>query len=100
MSSKFGNKPLELWFFYGKNCSICHDLWPKVQALMTTKYPEVELKHLAVEEHRELAAQERLLSVPGLIFWVHGREHFRANGFLYLKQLEDKVDPAYSAYYQ
>lgn len=94
------NQKLELWYFYGPNCAICHDLWPKVKALVEDEFPNLQLRYLNIEQHRELAAQNRMLSVPGILFWVAGREYFRANGFLYLKQLRDKLRPSYKAYYQ
>lgn len=68
--------------------------------MMEEDFPAIKLSYLNIEEHLELAGQNRMLSVPGIIFWVEGREHFRANGFLYLKQLRDKVAPAYMAYLQ
>lgn len=94
------NPPLQLWFFYGQDCSICHDLWPKVKRLVEEKFPKLELRHLDAAEHRELAGQNRMLSVPGILFWVEGREYLRTNGFVRLNQLEDQIQKAYSSYYQ
>ena len=67
---------------------------------MDEEFPEIQLSHLDAADHKELAAQNRLLSVPGLLFWVEGREHFRANGFLRMEELREKLAPAYEAYYQ
>lgn len=100
METNIKNPPLQVWFFYGKNCSICHDLYPKVKRLIDAEFPEIQLLHLDAANHQELAAQNCLLSVPGLLFWVEGREHFRANGFLRMEELRQKLKPAYEAYYQ
>jgi len=90
---------LELWYFYGKDCSICHALWPKVKAWQEQNFPKLKLRYLDAQEHAELAGQHRMLSVPGILFFVEGREYFRANGFLQFEALERQVSPAYSAFF-
>lgn len=93
-------KKLELWYFYGDNCSICQSLGPKVEALMQSEFPRLHFKKLRATEHRELAGQQRMLSVPGLLFFVEGREYFRANGLVTMGELRKKIQPAYEAYFE
>ena len=89
---------LELWYFYSDDCNICNALWPKVQALLSTEYPNINLKKLKASDHLELAGQHRMLSVPGILFFVEGCEHFRANGLVRMEELRQKLNPAYEAY--
>lgn len=93
-------KELELWYFYSDDCSICEALWPKVASLMATEFPKIILKKLRANDHLDLAGQHRMLSVPGILFFVEGREHFRANGLLRIDDLRQKVLPAYRAYFE
>ncbi len=92
-------KPLELWYFFSSSCSICEALWPKVEKLIKEHYPKLELKKLNASAHREIAGQHRMLTVPGILFFVEGREHFRANGLLSINELAKKIEPAYAAFY-
>ena len=90
---------LELWYFYGDNCSICRSLGPKVEDLYKIEFPLLHFKKLRASQHRELAGQHRMLSVPGLLFFVEGREHYRANGLVTMDELCGKIQPAYEAYF-
>lgn len=91
---------LELWYFYSDDCAICEALWPKVQGLMEGEYPKVALKKWKAQDHLALAGQHCMLSVPGILFFVEGKEHFRANGLLRIADLRHKVGLAYIAFYQ
>lgn len=90
---------LEFWYFYQDDCGICHALWPKVEHLLQNKFPQIKVRRLDARQHRELAGQHRMLAVPGLLFFVGGREHFRANGLVTMSELEAKLSPAYEAYF-
>lgn len=90
---------LELWYFYNDDCSICKSLWPKVEGLLKHSFPQLPYRYLKASDHRELAGQHRMLSVPGILFFVEGREFFRANGLLSLQELERQLHPAYQAYF-
>ena len=90
---------LELWYFYSDDCAICEALWPKVKALMEGEFPRAALKKWKAQDHLALAGQHRMLSVPGILFFVDGKEHFRANGLLRLDELKQKLKRPYDAYY-
>lgn len=90
---------LELWYFYNDDCTICQALWPKVSTLLQEEFPKIDLKKLKASEHLQLAGQHRMLSVPGILFFVEGHEHFRANGLVRMDELRQKLRPAYEAYF-
>ena len=90
---------LELWYFYNDNCGVCHALWPKVRQLLEQDYPKLKWSCIKASDHLELAGQHRMLSVPGILFFVEGREYFRANGFLSMQELDKQIKPAYQAYF-
>ena len=69
------------------------------QFFFWSKFPQIKVRRLDARQHRELAGQHRMLAVPGLLFFVGGREHFRANGLVTLSELEAKLSPAYEAYF-
>lgn len=87
---------LELWYFYSDDCTICQALWPKVKALTEGEFPELRLKKLKALAHLELAGQHRMLSVPGILVFVEGREYFRVDNLNWIQDglLENIMDMA------
>ena len=74
---------------------MCHVLWPKVEALMKEEFPKVKVVRVHVHDSLELAGQLRMLSVPGILLYLDGREYFRANGMVSLGELQEKIARPY-----
>jgi thioredoxin-like negative regulator of GroEL len=88
-------EPAFLLYFYGEHCSVCRDLYPKIQELFRTHFPRVRLLRVDAPASRELAGQLRMLSIPGLLLFLDGREVLRANGLLSIDQLRDQIRRPY-----
>ena len=71
-------------------------LQPKIRELMESKFPKVKLVFLDATINRELAAQLRMLSIPGIIYYADGHEVFRSNGLIQLSEFERKVERPYN----
>ncbi|TVQ95157.1 MAG: thioredoxin, partial [Bacteroidetes bacterium] len=87
--------PAFMLYFYNDTCGVCKVLWPRVEALVKEKFPQIELIRVQAEESRELAGQLRMLSVPGMLLFLDGREYFRANGMISMEELEGKIGRPY-----
>lgn len=87
---------LVLLYLYTNECGVCTTLQPKIKKLMESKFPKVKLVFLDAAVNRELAAQLRMLSVPGIIYYADGHEVFRSNGLIQLSEFERKVERPYS----
>lgn len=85
-----------LLYLFGNDCGVCSILEPKVKELMESKFPKVKLVFLDANVNRELAAQLRMLSIPGIIFYADGHEVFRASGLIHLSEFERKVERPYN----
>ena len=88
-------RPAFMLYFYNDTCGVCKVLWPRVEALVKEKFPKIELIRVQAEESRELAGQLRMLSVPGMLLFLDGREYFRANGMIAMQELEGKIGRPY-----
>ena len=87
--------PALLLYFYNEQCGVCHSLWPKAEKLVKKKFPEIALYRVNAAESRELAGQLQMLSVPGILLFLEGREYFRANGMISMEELEKKIGRPY-----
>jgi thioredoxin 1 len=87
--------PAFMLYFYNDTCEVCAVLWPRVEALVKEMFPKIELIRVQADESRELAGQLRMLSVPGMLLFLDGREYFRANGMIAMEELERKIGRPY-----
>lgn len=87
--------PALLLYFYGENCGVCRHLFPKVQALIASDFPNLQLIRIDAAASRALAGQLRMLSVPGLLLFMDGRETLRANGLISIESLRGQIRRPY-----
>jgi thioredoxin 1 len=93
------NEAVMLYLFSDK-CEVCNSLFPKVMELIETKYRKIRMVVLDAEVNRALAAQIRMLSVPGIILYVDGKEQFRANGLVQMSELDKKIERPYNMMFE
>jgi thioredoxin-like negative regulator of GroEL len=89
-----------LLYLHNDACGVCNTLHPQVRALVNGKFPKINMVDLDAVVNRELAAQLRMLSIPGIILYVDGREVFRANGMISLGELEQKIARPYGLMFE
>ncbi len=90
------DEPAVMLYFYNDVCGVCHTLWPKVESVMKKEFPLISLVRVHAAESRELAGQLRMLSVPGILLYMDGREYYRTNGLVAMGELESKIARPYS----
>jgi thioredoxin 1 len=89
------SEPAFMLYFFNNTCGVCQVLWPKVEALMKEEFPKVKVVRVHAIDSLELAGQLRMLSVPGILLYLDGREYFRANGMIGLGELHEKIARPY-----
>jgi thioredoxin-like negative regulator of GroEL len=89
------SNPALMVYFYQEKCGVCTGLFPKVKEMVNAEFPEMELLVLEAIQHRELAAQLRMMAVPGIMVYFEGKEFFRGNGLIGLGELRDKIERYY-----
>jgi thioredoxin 1 len=88
-------EPALMIYFYQENCGVCKQLLPKVKSLIDNSFPKIKFVVLNAEKNKELAAQLRMLSVPGILLFFDQKEFVRANGLISLLDLENKIKRPY-----
>lgn len=68
---------LILHFFTSGSCSVCDSLQPKIEELISCKFPQILLKVYHVPEQPKLAADFGVFTIPVLILTIDGKESQR-----------------------
>ena len=89
-----------LLYLFNTSCDICNSLRPKVQNLIEGKFPKIKMVTLNAVDNKEFAAQLRMLSVPGIILYMDGKETLRANGLIILSEFESKIRRPYELMFE
>lgn len=75
-------------------CSVCHGLFPQVQALMEN-FPKIHLGHINASEVTEVAGRFSVFTVPVLLLFVEGKEYIREARIVHMQLFEEKLDKIY-----
>jgi thioredoxin-like negative regulator of GroEL len=94
------SEPAFMLYFFNNTCGVCQVLWPKVEALVNEEFPMIKLVRVHANDSLELAGQLRMLSVPGMLLFLDGREYFRANGMISLGELHEKIARPYGLLFE
>jgi thioredoxin-like negative regulator of GroEL len=91
--------PAVLIYFYQDSCGVCKILFPKVKTLLEQDFPKMEILVFEAVQNRELAAQLRMLSVPGIMIFFEGKEFFRSSGMVTTGELKAKIGRLYEMFF-
>ncbi|MCI4668664.1 MAG: thioredoxin family protein [Bacteroidia bacterium] len=89
---------LELLYFQARGCGVCHALRPKLEALLQSDYPNLQLTIIDISEDREAAAQHVVFTTPVLIIKVDGREYERFVRAFSVHQVNEKLEKIVNAF--
>ncbi|WP_080873516.1 thioredoxin family protein [Oceanobacillus timonensis] len=90
---------LSFLFISRPDCSVCHALLPKISSLLDN-YPLIHLGHIDAAKVEEVAEKFSVFTVPIILLIIEGKEYIRADRFVRLEQLEEKLDQIYELYTQ
>jgi len=76
------------------NCSVCHDLLPKIQNVMAD-FPDIQLALVNADHVPEIAGHFTIFTAPVLILFVDGKEVLREARFVHVEQFREKVKKIY-----
>jgi thioredoxin-like negative regulator of GroEL len=90
-------------FFEGKNCRVCHDLYPKIKDLVEREFPSVPLVVVNTDESPDIAGQHIVFSLPVLLVFKQEREVSRISGkqpvFQIAQELRNSIRVDYGDYF-
>jgi thiol-disulfide isomerase/thioredoxin len=88
--------PAVLAYFSTVDCNVCKVLKPKVEALFENEFPEFKLCYIETNRQPEVAAQNRIFSVPTIVIYFEGKEFVRKNRSFGIDELKKEVSRPYS----
>ena len=83
-------------YYSTKDCNVCKILKPKILSLIASDFPMIKFVYVNVNNHREIAAQNSVFSVPTILFYVEGRETLRYSRNINLSEFSDRVGRIYN----
>jgi len=85
-----------LVYFSTPECNVCKVLKPKVQELLSARYPGLQFVYSDVAREPDIAAQMGVLAVPTLVLYFDGRESGRFVRNFSIGELEAAIERPYS----
>jgi thioredoxin-like negative regulator of GroEL len=89
---------LAAWFS-GPDCRVCHDLAPKVAALLADKFPLIQRIAIPCDAFPAVAAGQQVFTIPTLLLFFDGRETLRLSRNLSLRDLSDRLERIYGLFF-
>lgn len=87
--------PAALVYFFQDRCGVCSVLFPKLVKMLQEDFPRLAIIRINAEKNRDLAGQLRMLSIPGILLMLNGKEYMRSNGMIGVGELQGKVKRYY-----
>jgi hypothetical protein len=83
-----------MMYFQNDDCDICMMLLPKEEGMLKERFPQQKMLRINANQSLELARQQQLLCVPGILPCPDGHEYFPGNEKVHLGQPEDQIAPS------
>jgi hypothetical protein len=88
--------PAAAVYFESPDCAVCGVLRPRIEALLSTRFPRLPLGLVDAAANPELAAQAAVFSFPAFIVLFEGREFLRQARHFSLAELEQALERPYA----
>ncbi|HOI48012.1 MAG TPA: thioredoxin family protein [Prolixibacteraceae bacterium] len=88
--------PAVLAYFSTVECGVCKVLKPKVEEMIFREFPEIKLVYVEINQSPEIAAQNRIFTVPVVLVYFEGREFFRKSRNFGVDELRNELIRPYS----
>lgn len=87
-------------YFSTKECNVCKILKPKLLNLIASDFPKLKFVYVNVNNHKEIAAQNSVFTVPTILLYAEGRETLRFSRNINLAEFSDTVGRLYSMLFE
>jgi thioredoxin 1 len=88
-----------LVYFYNDDCAPCVSLRPKVEQLISERFPLMDLVYVNAKEFPELISLYQVYSFPVLIFFFEGKEYLRYSKYVSMNELGESIGRIYDLYH-
>lgn len=84
-----------LVYFSTESCSVCKVLKPKVWELLQHRFPRMAACYVDTDKSPLIAGQHRVFTIPTILLFFGGREHYRFSRNIGIYQLEEAIERPY-----
>jgi thioredoxin 1 len=88
-----------LVYFYNDDCAPCVSLRPKVEQLISERFPLMDLIYVNAKVFPELIGLYQVYSFPVLIFFFEGKEYLRYSKYVSMTELGESIGRIYDLYH-
>ena len=81
-------------------CVSCKSLRPKVEEMVSDRFPLMEYRYIDASENPELTAELNVYSAPTILVMFEGKEYIREGKFVSINELADKIDRIYKMIFE
>ncbi len=93
-------KKVFIAYFSHEKCNVCHVLLPKVQELIQSHFPKASLFYCNTVTSPEIAAQNRVFTVPTVKIFIDGKEHQSFSRNMGISQLQKAIERPYNMIFE
>lgn len=90
------SEPALLGYFSTEACNVCKVLKPKVEELIQTEFPKIQLVYIKSDLYPEIAAQNQVFTAPTILVFFEGREYIRKSRNIGIGELHREIERPYS----
>lgn len=85
------SSPATLVYFYNDTCAPCLALRPKIEEMIETRFPEMQMFYVNSLKSPDLSASSEVYASPTIIIYFDGKETIRVSKFVSISELEQKI---------
>lgn len=89
-----------LLYFFTDSCAACKSLRPKVEALMQSEFPKMQMLFLRSDENRDLCLDLGVYANPTLIVFFEGKEYVRWSQYVSAYQMQKDLSRLYAMVFE
>ena len=89
-----------LVYFSTPECNVCKVLKPKTLEFINENFPLIKAAYVDCEKGKELAAQNRVFTVPVIVIFFEGKEFIRKARNFNFSDLYEELNRTYSLLFE
>lgn len=95
LQQKIDSEAAIMVYFQNDLCSPCVSLRPKVEALLASDFPKMDLVFIDSFENPTLTAHFGVFAHPTLLVFLEGKEYIRSSKYVSTAELKSKIERPY-----
>ena len=89
------NSENAILYFWNASCTVCGPLYEKLNQLVQSEFPELDIQKIDIAQHPELSAVYQVFTSPLILLLIDGKEYLRSSGNISIHELRQKIERLY-----